>query len=71
MAKIGIITCQILELEFAYVLSADTEVSDVFVVDNEFSAGCFQNSKATVKSRCIDWQPLRNSGKRRATGTMY
>ncbi len=39
MAKIGIITCQILELEFAYVLSADTEVSDVFVIDNEFSAG--------------------------------
>jgi len=38
MAHIGIITCQILELEFAHVLSADTEVSDIFVVDNEFSA---------------------------------
>lgn len=39
MAKIGIITCQILELEFAHLLSTDTEVSDVFVVDNAFSAG--------------------------------
>jgi hypothetical protein len=37
MANIGIITCQILELEFAHLLSTDPEVSDVFVVDNEFS----------------------------------
>ena len=45
MANIGIITCQILELEFAHVLSADTEVSDVFVVDNEFSAGLLSELK--------------------------
>ena len=39
MAKIGILTCQILELEFAHLLSADAEVADVFVIDNELSAG--------------------------------
>lgn len=49
MAQIGIITCQILELEFAHVLSADTEVSDVFVVDNEFSAGLLSELKGHGK----------------------
>ena len=38
MAKIGIVTCQILELEFAHMLSADAEVADVFVIDNEYSS---------------------------------
>jgi len=45
MARIGIITCQILELEFAHVLNTDTEVSDVFVVDNEFSEGLLSELK--------------------------
>lgn len=49
MAKIGIITCQILELEFAHVLSTDTEVSDVFVVDNEFSVGLLTELKVHGK----------------------
>jgi len=45
VAKIGIITCQILELEFAHVLSADADVADVFVIDNEFSAGLLSELK--------------------------
>lgn len=49
MAKIGIITCQILELEFAHVLNADMEVSDVFVVDNEFSADLIAELKGHGK----------------------
>ena len=39
MAKIGIVTCEILELEFAHVLCSDTEVADIFVIDNGFSGG--------------------------------
>jgi hypothetical protein len=49
MAKIGIITCQILELELAHVLSADMEVSDVFVVDNEFSENLIAELKGHGK----------------------
>ena len=45
MAKIGIITCQILELEFAHMLNADAEVADVFVIDSEFSAGLLSELK--------------------------
>lgn len=32
MAKLGVVTCQILELEFAYVLSNDPDVSEIWVV---------------------------------------
>lgn len=32
MAKLGVATCQILELEFAYVLSNDPDVSEIWVV---------------------------------------
>jgi len=49
VAKIGIITCQILELEFAHVLSADAEVADVFVIGNEFSAGLLSAIEAHGK----------------------
>ena len=37
MAKLGVVTCQILELEFAYVLSNDPDVSEIWVVYDEFS----------------------------------
>jgi hypothetical protein len=37
MAKLGVVTCQILELEFAHVLSNDPDISDIWVVDDEFS----------------------------------
>jgi hypothetical protein len=45
MAKIGIVTCEILELEVAHVLSGDAEVADIFVIDNEFSAGLLSQLK--------------------------
>ena len=37
MAKLGVVTCQILELEFAHILTNDPDVSDIWVVDDEFS----------------------------------
>ncbi len=37
MAVLGIITCQVLELEFAHLLANDPEVSVVSILDNEFS----------------------------------
>ena len=37
MAVLGIITCQVLELEFAHLLANDPEVSAVNILDNEFS----------------------------------
>jgi hypothetical protein len=37
MAKIGVVTCQILELEFAHVLSNDPDVSEIWVIHDEFS----------------------------------
>ncbi len=49
MAKIGIVTCEILELEFAHVLNGDTEVADIFVMDNEFSTGLLSELEAHGK----------------------
>lgn len=37
MAKLGVVTCQILELEFVHVLSNDPDVSEISVVHDEFS----------------------------------
>ena len=50
MANLGIVTCQILELEFANVLNHDSEVADVFVIDNEFSADLLSELKACGKN---------------------
>jgi hypothetical protein len=36
---LGIITCQILELEFAYLLARDPDMGSIFCIENEFSAG--------------------------------
>ena len=38
MAKLGVVTCQILELEFAYVLSNDPEISEIWILNDQFSA---------------------------------
>lgn len=38
MNRLGVVTCQILELELAHVLSNDPDVSEIWIVDNEFSA---------------------------------
>ncbi len=37
MPKLGVVTCQILELEFAHVLSRDPDVSEIRVLHDDFS----------------------------------
>jgi hypothetical protein len=37
MPKVGVVTCQILELEFAHVLSKDPDVSQIWVLHDVFS----------------------------------
>ena len=37
MPKLGVVTCQILELEFAHVLSRDPDVSEIWVLHDDFS----------------------------------
>lgn len=37
MTHLGVVTCQILELEFAYILSNDPEVSEIWILNDAFS----------------------------------
>jgi len=37
MLKVGVVTCQILELEFTHVLSRDPDVSEIWVLHDDFS----------------------------------
>ena len=37
MTKLGVVTCQVLELEFAHILSNDSTISEILVVDDQFS----------------------------------
>lgn len=37
MANLGIVTCQILELEIAHILSNDPDISEIFIIENSFS----------------------------------
>ncbi len=37
MSKVGVVTCQILELEFAHVLLNDPDVTEIWVLKDEFS----------------------------------
>jgi hypothetical protein len=37
MPKLGVVTCQILELEFAHILSRDPDVSEIWVLHDDFS----------------------------------
>ena len=46
MARLGVVTCQILELEFAHILSSDPEVSEIWVMDDEFSQELTQTLEA-------------------------
>lgn len=45
MARLGIIACQILELELAYLLANDTDVSGITVLDTGFGDGFMQAVK--------------------------
>jgi len=68
MAKIGIITCQILELEFAHMLNADAEVADVFVIDSEFSVGLLSELKIHGKKPVHRMVAPRGFGKTSGNG---
>jgi uncharacterized protein DUF1638 len=35
--KLGVVTCQILELEFAHILLNDPDVSEIWIIDDDFS----------------------------------
>ncbi len=37
MPVLGVVTCQILELEFAHVLGKDTDITEIRVVHDEYS----------------------------------
>ena len=34
MATLGVLSCQILELEFSYILANDGDISEIIVMDN-------------------------------------
>ncbi|MGW8185909.1 MAG: hypothetical protein ACWGNK_01545 [Desulfobacterales bacterium] len=57
MATLGIITCEILELEFAHLLTHDPEVAGITVVDTRFSKGFTRayEQSARLKPRLIDF----------------
>ncbi len=59
MAKLGIVTCQILEMEFAHVLSNDPSVSGIWVINDLFSEGLLKilensNSKPVYRACHIE-----------------
>ena len=68
LAKIGVITCQILELEFAHVLSADEEIADVFVIDNEFSVDLLSGLEAHCKKPVHRLAAIRTFGRTLGAG---
>lgn len=56
MAVLGIVTCEVLELEFAYLLANDTDVDKITVLENGCSEGfikSYQKIKGTMPV-CID-----------------
>ncbi|MGA2225898.1 MAG: DUF1638 domain-containing protein [Syntrophobacteraceae bacterium] len=46
MPVVGVITCEILELEFAYLLSMDQEIAGITVVEDSSSSGLLQSLKS-------------------------
>jgi hypothetical protein len=45
LATLGVLSCQILELEFSYILANDGDISEIIVMDNEFSQGLIEALK--------------------------
>jgi len=45
MTKLGVVTCQILELEFAHVISNDPKVSKIWIVEDQYSKQLIENCK--------------------------
>ena len=68
MPYVGVVTCQILELEFAAILSSDPEVSEVWVVHDEYSEVLLQKLKTVGSlpvhaiSHVSDFNPDENQG---------
>ena len=50
MATLGVLSCQILELEFSYILANDGDINEIVVVDNEFSQGLIEALKKRTGS---------------------
>jgi hypothetical protein len=50
MAVLGILTCEILELEFAHLLASDPDVDQITVIDDAFSVRFFEALKSTGHS---------------------
>jgi hypothetical protein len=46
MVRVGVVTCQILELEFAYLFAHDQNVSEVWILENEYSLHLAQSLEA-------------------------
>ena len=57
MATLGVITCEILELEFAHLLANDPEVAGITIVDTRFSKGFIRayEQSEMLKPRLIDY----------------
>ncbi len=53
MAVLGILTCEILELEFAYLLNSDKEIARITVLENSRSV-CLLDALESAKKRNID-----------------
>ena len=51
MGTLGILTCQILEREFAFLLARDPDVSGITVVEDAFSQGLLQELKSAAGNR--------------------
>jgi len=51
MAVIGILTCEILELEFAHLLARDPDIARVTVLDNTFAARFIEASESAGRHR--------------------
>lgn len=43
MPRLGVVTCQILELEFAHLLSNDPDVTEIWIVRDDFSEDLIRN----------------------------
>jgi len=50
LATLGVLSCQILELEFSYILANDSDISEIIVMDNEFSQGLIEALKKRTGS---------------------
>jgi Protein of unknown function (DUF1638) len=59
MSLIGIVTCQILELEMAHMLSQDQQVDRITVLHGDYSGGLIESlkSRGDPRLRVIGWIP--------------